>query len=1019
MKSKKVLIGLILAAFVGTAGISVAQTKANYQNNLIEIGPDNVAGRVRAVVADQSDPQHKTLYAGGVAGGLYRLDSNATNWEFVPYMVNNKQVTLPISYLHQTAHDNMIYIATGEGMMVGERANEAAIVPQGKGILQYNPADNQFSVLPGSTSLTYINKLSSLHRDGTLYLYAATNSGLYRWVKTDNGAWGNPQTLYTSGAVQDVEVVSGDNMAFFTSGAKLFKITSVTSTTNTVVDITSSCSDFGGDNLRIEIAAAKADKTYLYALVTDNSGLLKGVYLTTNQSNWTKLTTSTIAPFSTASDGWNASSLTIDPTNYKRIFIGGETIWMGQGYIEGSFYQWTQMTYSEDLLNGGSYMEQVIASPAFVHSGIHQILPVPQITEGDTTWVYYMSTDGGIFKTIDGFNTFVTINKGFNTLQVNGLAIAPDGSILTGAIDNACPFIQSRNAHNGGSNNDTWYDNTTSMNHNANILWFGDGGQVEASMFQQLTPLSRRGLFFSSNGQTLSGLDQMGSPMYAANYGRSYADYFDYTNTQTWTTWHEFFTPNDMSTTNPVSQMCLFETINNKANDSITVTLDTLGNFIHNGALVSFQDREALGTSAGDYVLKSGDKLILPSKAHFNYPFEYNVTSNMKVKDNMTLTVHNPIASRLFFCGYRGMKLGTVIMTTMGSDYSRVNGTDKEMRWACVYKSLMSQKEQTGTMATSTDGDALFVSLADSNGQNQYVLRIHNLNGVDYNSNNFSLQFEGSGRVTIYDTIYFNASTYRFSRPITALSCMKRNGHDDLLIAFGGEDDGSANVILVENVCNKAARSVKTARVANGAPAYSCLIECTTGTLYVGTAEGVFTSTSATGTWSAYGDFDGVPVTAMRQQTKALPKASYLGHTGISEEHYLFAKTKYPNALYFGTYGRGIFMDMKYVTDTLNEVSDSTDWVGIQTVNNGLNSIQVYPNPASDYATIDIAVAQEGNAVIRVYDLSGKLVFTENLGRVSEGQYTYRLNCQNFRHGMYLINMNIGSKSATSKLVVK
>ncbi|MCF0212590.1 MAG: T9SS type A sorting domain-containing protein, partial [Bacteroidales bacterium] len=208
-------------------------------------------------------------------------------------------------------------------------------------------------------------------------------------------------------------------------------------------------------------------------------------------------------------------------------------------------------------------------------------------------------------------------------------------------------------------------------------------------------------------------------------------------------------------------------------------------------------------------------------------------------------------------------------------------------------------------------------------------------------------------------------------------------------------------------------------RVANGAPAYSCLIECTTGTLYVGTAEGVFTSTSATGTWSAYGDFDGVPVTAMRQQTKALPKASYLGHTGISEEHYLFAKTKYPNALYFGTYGRGIFMDMKYVTDTLNEVSDSTDWVGIQTVNNGLNSIQVYPNPASDYATIDIAVAQEGNAVIRVYDLSGKLVFTENLGRVSEGQYTYRLNCQNFRHGMYLINMNIGSKSATSKLVVK
>ena len=70
MKSKKVLIGLILAAFVGSAAISVAQTKANYQNNLFEIGPDNIGGRVRAVVVDQTDPEHKTLYTGGVACSL-------------------------------------------------------------------------------------------------------------------------------------------------------------------------------------------------------------------------------------------------------------------------------------------------------------------------------------------------------------------------------------------------------------------------------------------------------------------------------------------------------------------------------------------------------------------------------------------------------------------------------------------------------------------------------------------------------------------------------------------------------------------------------------------------------------------------------------------------------------------------------------------------------------------------------------------------------------------------------------
>ncbi len=63
MKSKKVLLGLIVAAFVCGAHLASAQPKANYQNNLVEIGPDNIAGRVRAIVVDNSDPNHTTLFA--------------------------------------------------------------------------------------------------------------------------------------------------------------------------------------------------------------------------------------------------------------------------------------------------------------------------------------------------------------------------------------------------------------------------------------------------------------------------------------------------------------------------------------------------------------------------------------------------------------------------------------------------------------------------------------------------------------------------------------------------------------------------------------------------------------------------------------------------------------------------------------------------------------------------------------------------------------------------------------------
>ena len=58
------------------------------------------------------------------------------------------------------------------------------------------------------------------------------------------------------------------------------------------------------------------------------------------------------------------------------------------------------------------------------------------------------------------------------------------------------------------------------------------------------------------------------------------------------------------------------------------------------------------------------------------------------------------------------------------------------------------------------------------------------------------------------------------------------------------------------------------------------------------------------------------------QQTKEYGVRRAITHTGITENKYLFAKSKWPNAIYFGTYGRGIFLDMTYVTDTVNEIRE-------------------------------------------------------------------------------------------------
>ena len=85
----------------------------------------------------------------------------------------------------------------------------------------------------------------------------------------------------------------------------------------------------------------------------------------------------------------------------------------------------------------------------------------------------------------------------------------------------------------------------------------------------------------------------------------------------------------------------------------------------------------------------------------------------------------------------------------------------------------------------------------------------------------------------------------------------------------------------------------------------------------------------------------------------------------------------------------------------------------------GNNSVKVFPNPVVNEANIELTAAQAGNAQVRIYDLSGKLVYNENWGRVAEGTTVRQINCQNFRHGMYLINITVGRDTATSKLIVR
>jgi hypothetical protein len=56
---------------------------------------------------------------------------------------------------------------------------------------------------------------------------------------------------------------------------------------------------------------------------------------------------------------------------------------------------------------------------------------------------------------------------------------------------------------------------------------------------------------------------------------------------------------------------------------------------------------------------------------------------------------------------------------------------------------------------------------------------------------------------------------------------------------------------------------------------------------------------------------------------------------------------------------------------------------------------QNYPNPFNGSTAIRYSLPAEGNVKLRIYDLLGNLVFSDDLGKKKSGDYEYTWNAKN------------------------
>lgn len=193
-------------------------------------------------------------------------------------------------------------------------------------------------------------------------------------------------------------------------------------------------------------------------------------------------------------------------------------------------------------------------------------------------------------------------------------------------------------------------------------------------------------------------------------------------------------------------------------------------------------------------------------------------------------------------------------------------------------------------------------------------------------------------------------------------------------------------------------------------PAYSCLIEKSTGLLMVGTECGLYVSENGS-TWTKSGDA-ACPVMDIKQAVQKnheekidilydeMGVPTYVVYPGVYNEGMIYA----------ATYGAGVLS-----CDTYKEGGD----LGVnENETTATAQLSVYPNPVKDNGQINITLNENANVSYQIFDLTGRMVVNSELGYYVAGEHTVTFNAENLASGSYIIRVKAGSKTETGKFLV-
>ena len=381
-------------------------TGASSLNGWAPLGPGNIGGRTRGLVIHPTDP--RTMYAAGVAGGVWKTTNGGVTWAPLADLLANIAVTtLALS----PQNPEVIYAGTGEGFFNGDAI-------RGGGIFKsINGGTTWVQLAATNTSdFYYVNKIVvSAKRPSRVY--AATRTGV--WRSLDGGAtWTAVLTPTAFGGCLDLALRTdrAGDVVFASCGI----FDQATVYRNTAAHAAGAWTPVLRDPgmSRTTLAIAPSNQNVIYALASSNvSGDyldgLHGVFRSTDGgATWTARVRNTSprkldqallsnpifvfleecfgAPGAFFNQGWYDNVIAVDPRDSNRVWAGGIDLFRS----DDGGKSWGLASYWWAQLDDGSYL------PSYAHADQHTIVFHPRYN-GTTNKTMFVGGDGGIFKTRD------------------------------------------------------------------------------------------------------------------------------------------------------------------------------------------------------------------------------------------------------------------------------------------------------------------------------------------------------------------------------------------------------------------------------------------------------------------------------------------------------------------------------------------------------------------------------------------------------------------------------------------